>query len=126
MRRRGAVLVAVIVALAVGSAVLFYVMKAAVDEQRQLRSHRQEVQADWLAKAGIDRAIAQLRQSAEYAGETWQVPPEQLDGISPAEVAIKVEPAAETDTRQITVQADYPADTPLRSRKTQQTIVQLP
>jgi type II secretory pathway component PulK len=125
-QRCGAVLVAVIVVLAVASTILFYMMKAAIDQHRQLRSHRHEVQADWLARAGIDRAVAQLRQSADYTGETWHVPADQLDGISAAEVEIKIEPAAETESRQITARADYPAGTLHRSRKTQQTIVQLP
>ncbi|MCC7084820.1 MAG: hypothetical protein IT427_07425 [Pirellulales bacterium] len=116
--RRGIAIVAAIVALTVASVMLFYLLKGTIETQRQMRSHRQEVQADWLAAAGIDRAIAQLRQSANYAGETWRIPPEQIGDTATAEVIIKVEPAADSSDKQISVQADYPVDTPFRARKT--------
>jgi hypothetical protein len=114
--RRGAALITAVVALTVCSVMLFYLLKGTLDTHRQMRTHRQEVQADWLAAAGVDRAIASLRQSSDYTGETWKIPADQLRDA--AEVTIKVEPAAESNGRQITVQADYPAGEIYRSRKT--------
>jgi hypothetical protein len=122
--RRGAALVMAVVALTVCSVMLFYLLKGALDTQRQMRTHRQEVQADWLAAAGIDRALATLRRSPDYTGETWQIPADQLGDA--AEVVIKVEPAAESNSRQITVQADYPGGTIHRTRKTRETTIQIP
>jgi hypothetical protein len=122
--RRGIALVTAVVAVTVCSVMLFYLLKGSLDTQRQMRSHRHEVQADWLATAGIDRAIATLRQSRNYTGETWQVPADELGDA--AEVVIKVEPAAESNGRQITVRADYPAGTPHRARKIRETTVQIP
>lgn len=116
--RRGAALVMAVVALTVCSVLLFYLLKGTLDTQRQMLTHRHEVQADWLATAAIDRARATLRQSSNYTGETWQIPADQLGDTAAAEVIIKVEPAAESNSRQITVQADYPAGEIHRSRKT--------
>jgi hypothetical protein len=114
--RRGAALITAVVALTVCSVMMFYLLKGTLDTHRQMRTHRQEVQADWLATAGVDRAIATLRQSSNYSGETWKISADELGDA--AEVIIKVEPAAESNGRQITVQADYPAEEIHRSRKT--------
>jgi hypothetical protein len=124
--RHGSALVAAVVAFAVVSTVLFSVLKGTIDQQRQMRAHRLEVQSDWLAAAGVDRAIARLQQSANYNGEIWEVPADQLGDTAPARVTINVEPAAKSSQRQISVQADYPADTAYRSRKSRTATIQLP
>jgi type II secretory pathway component PulK len=124
--RRGSALVAAIVALSVAAVVLFNVLKATLDQHRQMRTHRQAVQTDWLATAGIDRAIAQLQKSADYRGETWRISAEELSDTAAAEVSIRVENAGESNQRKISVQADYAADNIHRSRKTKQTVVRVP
>jgi type II secretory pathway component PulK len=124
--RRGSALVAAIVALSVAAVVLFNVLKATLDQHRQMRTHRQTVQADWLATAGIDRAIAQLQKSADYTGETWRIAAEELSDTAAAEVSIRVADADESNQRKISVQADYAADNIHRSRKTKQTVVRVP
>jgi type II secretory pathway component PulK len=119
--RQGVALVAAVVAFALAATILFYLLKTTLDQQRQMLLHRQEVQADWLAAAGIDRAIAQLKEFPDYTGETWRIPAEQLNNTTPAEVVIKVKTSDLVNQRKITVQADYPADTIHRSRKTRST-----
>ena len=62
-------------------------------------------------RAGIDRAVAQLRKSDSYRGETWHVPADELVGLEAAEVQIRVEPVAEKpDELHLTVEARDPSD----------------
>lgn len=116
--RRGTAMIFAVVAVAVAATMMFYLLKNTLDQQRQMLTHRLDIQADALAAAGIDRAVAQLNAAPDYTGETWNIPAAELNGADPAEVIIKVAATDEPSARQITVQADYPADTPHRSRKT--------
>jgi type II secretory pathway component PulK len=110
-RRRGTVIAAALVEFLVAAAILFAVLQSVVGHHRQLLKARHEVQAQWLAQAGIDRAVAQLGKSASYQGETWHVPAEELDGMDAAEVQIRVERVAEnSDELHLTVEARDPSD----------------
>jgi hypothetical protein len=125
-RRSGAVLVAAVIALLTAAVILFGVLKAAVNHYRQLRTNRYAVQAEALANAGIDRAIAQLRRSEKYQGEVWKLAPEDLDNTAPGEVTIQIDPATKyPDSLHVKVQADYPSDTEQRARKSRETIIHL-
>ena len=94
-RRRGTVIAAALVEFIVASTILFAVLQSVVGHHRQMIKGRHELQSQWLAQAGIDRAVAQLRKSASYRGETWHVSADELDGLDAAEVQIRVEPVAE-------------------------------
>jgi Tfp pilus assembly protein PilX len=107
--RRGAVLAAALVEFVVASSILFGVLHGVVDHQRQIIVDRQQLQTQWLAQAGLDRAVAQLRAANSYRGETWQVPAEELDGAAAAKVQITLETVADhPDDLRLTVQANYP------------------
>ncbi|HEY2827919.1 MAG TPA: hypothetical protein VGJ04_09990 [Pirellulales bacterium] len=124
--RRGAVLVAALVEFIVAAAILFAVLQAVVGHQRQLLAGRQQIQAQWLAQAGIDRAVAQLQKSPDYRGETWRVSADELDGIAPAEVQIRLETVPErTDDLHLSVQAKYPADSVHCVQQTRETTIHL-
>lgn len=120
------VVVAAVVAFAIAATFLFYLMKNTLDQQRQMLTHRQEIQADWLAAAGIDRALAKLKQSPDYNGETWRVPADELSDTAAAEVVIQIEDSNLFNQRKITAQANYPLDTPHRARKTHAKTIILP
>jgi type II secretory pathway component PulK len=124
--RRGVVVVAAVVAFAIAATFLFYLLKNTLDQQRQMLTHRQEIQADWLAAAGIDRALAKLKQSPDYNGETWRVPADELSDTAAAEVVIQIEDSNLFNQRKITAQANYPLDTPHRARKTLAKTITLP
>jgi hypothetical protein len=124
--RRGAVLAAALVEFVVASAILFAVLQNVVRHHRQLMTGRQQIQAQWLAQAGIDRAIAQLRKSPDYRGETWRIPPDELDGNSQAQVEIHLDSFADHPADlHLTVVADYPADSIHTSRQTRESTIHL-
>ena len=126
LHRRGALLAAALVAMVVAGSILLSILQTVVAHHRQTFTHRQQVQAQWLAQGGIDRAVAQLRSSSEYRGETWNVPEDELSGSAPGKVVIRVEPLAdEPNALQISAQADYPSDTDHRARQTREVVVHL-
>ena len=102
-RRRGAALVLAMVVLLVVSLVSAALVQSQLSAHRQSRRYADELQAHWLAEAGLARAAARLRADATYAGETWPAP--VTDGLA-ASVTIVVD----SNQKKITVQAVYPAD----------------
>ncbi len=80
----------------------------------------------WLAESALGRASARLRESSEYAGETWQLPAEMLDGRNPGVARIRVETIAENDAaRTVIVEADFPDDPTHRARHSKRVTVAL-
>ena len=125
-RSAGARCVAVLVCMTIASVVVLNMLRTTIMEQRQLRTQRQHLQAERLAAAGLDRAVAQLQQSATYSGETWQIAAEELGGASAGSVTIRVEPINDRpQERTIAVQADYPDDPLHRVRKNRESSVTL-
>jgi len=124
--RRGAVLAAALVEFLVAAAILFGVLQDVVRHHRQLLTGRQQLQTQWLAQAGVDRAVAQLRKSADYRGETWRVPADELDGVAPAEVKIHLESVADQpDDLRLRVDAEYPTDSVHCSQQTREATIHL-
>jgi type II secretory pathway component PulK len=116
-RRRGAVLVVVAVCLALAGVMLLSVTRQAAITHRGLQSVERRLQAEWLAEAGLERAVVRLAAEAKYRGETWLVPASTLDGQHDAEVRIQVLPVAgRADRSAIRLEADYPRDAELRCR----------
>jgi type II secretory pathway component PulK len=98
------------------------------------RAHERRLQAQWLAQAGVDRALFRLAESAGYVGETWQLKDENLAqcraaaaaGAPSALVRIKVKSSPRgPQARLIKIQADYPPDPPLRARHSLELEVEL-
>jgi hypothetical protein len=124
--RRGAVLAAALVEFVVASAILFAVLQDVVRHHRQLMTGRQQIQAQWLAQAGVDRALAQLRKSPDYRGETWRIPSDELDGDSKAQVEIHLDPLADhPDDLHLFVVAEYPTNSIHNSRQTLESTIHL-
>ncbi len=123
-RRRGAILVAVIVCLMVAAALLVCIVRQlGMGRQTQQTSHR-SVQAWWLAEAGVERAAARLAANAAYAGETWRISAAELDGNDAAEVRIKAEPmAGRAGQWRIRVEADYPTAAEFRCRRMKEIVI---
>jgi hypothetical protein len=125
-QRRGAVLAAALVEFVIAAAILFSVLQGMVKHHRQLLVGRQRLQTQWLAQAGVDRAVAQLRKSADYRGEIWRVPADELDGGDSAEVQIRVDTVAgKPDDLHLVVEANYPSDSIHGTQQTRDTIVHL-
>ena len=117
--RRGIVLIALMIFLAVATMLVLSWLKIAGLERRQLRSLQERAQAEWLAESALERAAARLSADPEYTGETWKLTPDELSGRDEAEVLIRVEPVAdESQNREIVVRADYPVAADRRHRRT--------
>jgi len=126
-RRRGTVLVAVLVCVAVVGAVILSSVKLAATQRQAIEREAWQVQAVWLAEAGLERAAARLAVDNDYQGETWKIPPEPFGHDLSAVVTIEVLPVEDRpDRRTVRVSADYPDDPIHRCRRTKQAVVALP
>lgn len=106
MRRRGAILIAVLVCLLVVSALSIQLVRGMILQQRQQRVRQDEVQAYWLAKSACDRAAARLQQDENYAGETWTIDADQLKLSHGALAVIGLEPVEDDpEKRRVIVEA---------------------
>jgi hypothetical protein len=124
--RRGAILAAALIEFVVVAAILFSILQGVIRQHRQILTGRQQLQAQWLAQAGVDRAVAQLHKSADYHGENWRVPADQLDGASPADVKISIEPVPDhPDDRHLTVEANTSPDSIHSVRRTREATIHL-
>ena len=127
MYRRGTVLIVVLVCLAVASVLFVVLAKQATLEHRVAQTRQWAVQAQWLAEAGVERAVARLAANAAYTGETWNVSAEELAGRNGAVVRIRAETIADQpDRRTIRVEADYPDDPHHRCRQIKEITADIP
>ncbi|MHB1036495.1 MAG: hypothetical protein ACYC35_17490 [Pirellulales bacterium] len=126
-RRRGAVMVAVLVCLAVAGVVYVALLQTVATERRAMVARQERLQAVWLADSGTARAVAQLALSPDYKGETWKLSAENLGAPDGAAVTIEIQSVPEKPSqRLVRVRAEYgPAAEP-RARHTQETLLGLP
>ncbi|MBN1395392.1 MAG: hypothetical protein JW959_10245 [Pirellulales bacterium] len=115
--RRGAAIVAILVCFILAGAIFVSLVRSAAVARDAARRDHWRLQAEWLAEAALERAIARVDLDAEYAGETWTLGPEQFAGRRGAAVTIAVEPSADApDKLSIQVVADFPDDPRHRCR----------
>jgi Tfp pilus assembly protein PilX len=142
MRRppRGMTVVAILVCLVVITLIGGAVLKVGLAHRALIRSQEHQLQAEWLAESGVQRALARLAVEREYGGESWSISaadlglPEQPPTTGTAEkshrsaavvtIAIERVPGGAA-RRWVRVQADYPRDAPQRSRHTKQVMIDL-
>lgn len=125
--RRGGVLLLVLVVGTVLILVLLGVLRRIASQAQQQRGQQNQAQAVWLAESALQRAAARLATDASYRGETWQLPPEQLDGRHPGRVAISVERLSGPPSRHaVRVVADFPDHPQDRVRRSTQLVLELP
>jgi Tfp pilus assembly protein PilX len=117
--RRGAVLIIVIAVFAVVMALGAVWAKRIVVERARQRRVEQRAQAEWLAEAGVRRAAARLSVDPRYDGETWSIPPRDLNQRAGAQVEISVQPIpaessdiASTAAYRLMARARYPEPAP--------------
>ena len=99
-RRNGWASVFALVVLAVLSAFIAIAAQNVASARRLLRDRADHLQAKWLARAGLEITLAQLRNQPDYTGETIEL----LPG---SKVAIKVTPSTKAGTVQIISEAQY-------------------
>ena len=127
-RRRGMILVVVLVCLAIAGMLMASLSRLAVARHDVSRAAQWQLQATWLAESGMQRALAQLAADPQYKGETWE-PSADEGGVfdeSGAMVVIEVENVPEgPGQRTIRVLADYPNHPQHRCRQIKEAVVPL-
>lgn len=115
--RRGILLVAVIVCMAVVMGIVGTLLRGALSARRQLRVDRDLRQVELLLDAGVDRAAAKLATDPDYEGETWSIPADQILSAGAGKVVIEIPDASPpTDSEsddapqlcQVHIAAEYP------------------
>ena len=124
--RHGLISVVVLVTLLVIGIIGVGLLRVALARRGEVRVEERKLQAEWLVTAALDRATARLAGSPTYEGETWDIPAADLGGRGSAHVVVRVEPTADQSARrQISVQADYPADSAFRARRSRSIFIEL-
>jgi Tfp pilus assembly protein PilX len=125
--RRGMLAVAVLVCLLVLAIIAGVLVRRGAAQRDEVRTLERRLQAEWLAEAGLRRALARLDVDPGYSGETWSIEARELGAADAATVAIAVErPAGDATTRTIRVRADFPRDPPRRARCSRQITITRP
>ena len=106
-RRRGAVLIAVMIGLAMATALVLTMVRSAAVERRLLKQQSHHHQAAWLCAAGVQRARQAARTNLDYRGEVWRVPAAELNKDVDGLVTISTAADAEGMTV-VTVVATFP------------------
>ncbi len=120
-RRRGAVLITVLVSLVLLTIIGGALIQSIVAERKLLDAQTKAAQSRWLAEAGLQRAAARLLAEPQYAGESWSLAAEELAAGEAAVVMIEVAAAPDRPGwRRIAVQAEYPRDPQRRVRTSKQ------
>jgi len=120
--RRGAALIIALVTLLVVTLVAGTALRSIASAHRRTRQTQDEVQAQWLAEAAVERAIVQARSRADYAGETWR-PSISADCAGVAEIRIE-RTTDSPKSLKVVVQAHYPDREFRRSSASREYVVQ--
>jgi type II secretory pathway component PulK len=107
-RKRGVVLIAVLVLLAVSLTLFGLWSRAAIREHSSLATQQFRVQAGRLAEAGLQRALSMRATDAKYADEVWSVPSSELDNSHAAQVRIRVAPTSGAGGTRYEATAEFP------------------
>jgi hypothetical protein len=117
--RPGAIVVIALVCLVIFTAVVASLGRTWVARRNLRKGDERRSQAEWLARAGLERAWLKLAQSPDFTGETWEIPAELLGSNDPGIVVISVEKiATKSNHRLVRVVAEYPREESRRSRHT--------
>src|SRR3954470_13748128 len=98
-RKRGAVLIAVLILFSVSFTLFGFWSQAVIREHRRLATQQFRIQAGRLAEAGLQRAVSLRATDGNYADQVWLVPATQLDQTHAAQLRIHVIPTSGGGTR---------------------------
>jgi hypothetical protein len=112
-------MIVALVCMTVSAVLIGSLLRLAVVDRRQVRTDQHRLQADWLAESAIGRAVYQLSNNPEYAGEQWDIPAAELGGRHAGRVEINVaSPEDDEGRRVVTAAAVYPTDATLFAKRT--------
>lgn len=116
-KRRGAALIIALVCIVILGFLLTSVLRFTLVRRKALTLQMKQAQATSLADSGLRLATAWLALDPDYAGETWEITPESLQGKHGATVTIEVKQSTDDEnSRLVKVTADYPKDPAKRAR----------
>jgi len=122
--RRGMVFIGVLIVLAVVSTLVVGWISNGFARRGHDRQAEQRLQAEWLAESALERAAARLAADPSYSGEAWSIAAAELSQPEAGRIEIHVARIADRPgAREISVVADYPADSQRRSRIEKQVVV---
>ena len=98
--RHAAALAVALLVLVIAAALAIGLTRLLVARQRVQAAHQRHVQVVELARAGVDRGVAQVTRSADYEGETWTVAADQIASDVDVTVEIFVRPVGDSETLQ--------------------------
>ena len=125
-RKRGVVLIAVLVLFAVSLTLFGLWSQAVIREHSRLATQQFRAQAARLAEAGLQRAVSLRANDAKYVDEVWSVPATQLDKTHAAQVRIHVTPASDSGGVRYEATAEFPVGVPRRVQITKSVIIPNP
>ena len=116
-RRSGIALLVVLVSLGIVSSIGMTLLRMALMHHRQAQRETFVSQSRWLAESAFDQTGRRLKADAKSEGFTWSVPATELDGRHAANVVIEIRSVKDApQRREVTVIADFPVNSPQRSR----------
>ncbi len=111
--RRGMLAIAVLVCLLVLTIIGLSLVRTGTAQRDGVRALGRRLQAEWLAEAGLRRALARLDLDPGYSGETWNIEARDLGAADAATVAITIErPSGNAESRTIRVRGLPPGPAP--------------
>ena len=116
-RRRGTVLVAALVCLLIVIALLGSMLQGTLRIRRQLHAERDRRQTELLLLAGAQRAAFRLAAEADYRGETWKLPADNIISHGDGQVTITATREADDQPWRLSVVAEYPVGSPASIRR---------
>ncbi len=123
--RDGSVVVVVLVCLMALAMIGAASLRLVLNERRVIRADEGRLQAEWLMRSGLERAVFRLAEEDSYAGETWEIPADPPSGRASAVVRIEV---AKDETgagrRRVSVRADLSSGSSQRVRRSGQWVVE--
>lgn len=124
-RKRGAVLICVVVCLAIVTLLVAAMVQSTLLTRRQIRTEQHLRQTEWLVEAGVERAAFRLANDEEYDGEQWPLPADAIVGTHPGLVNISVRRES-TGPATVRVVAEYPSGGATPICRTREFLVDLP
>ncbi len=119
-KRRGVVLMIMLVVLLILSLMILGVTRLAVARKKAVAISEERSRVYWLAESGVDRAFAKLSQDPRYTGETWKIPAKELGGSRDAEIVVEASLIdSKPNERSVHVRARFVGD--LKSPRAQST-----
>jgi hypothetical protein len=93
-------------------------VRATIAQHRQRQRDEVRAQTVRLAEAGWGKAVRALARDPAYSGEVWRVGNDVLGADRTAEIRLEIAQSPRDAKRMLRVVADYPVDSPWRTRYT--------